>query len=41
MAYSEVGYDEAPETVNVIIEFENERNKFEFDKETGRLRSIA
>lgn len=39
MAYSEVGYgDEAPETVNVIIEIrKNERNKYEFDKETGRL----
>lgn len=39
MAYSEVGYgDEAPEIVNVIIEIrKNERNKYEFDKETGRL----
>ena len=39
MAYTEVGYgDEAPETVNVIIEIrKNERNKYEFDKTTGRL----
>ncbi len=39
MAYTVVGYvDEAPETVNVIIEIrKNERNKYEFDKTTGRL----
>ena len=39
MAYTEGGYgDEAPETVNVIIEIrKNERNKYEFDKTTGRL----
>lgn len=39
MAYKEVSYGDVSDgTVNVIIEIrKNERNKYEFDKETGRL----